>query len=79
MGPQRGRKFLQAAEAEIDLLRIQKLSASRFNVLGNPETKLALGSQIPFLTKAAPGATEFRLIWLVSLCSDQGPRRCESL
>ena len=31
----------QAAEAEIDLLRIRKLRASRFNaVLGNPETKL---------------------------------------
>jgi hypothetical protein len=30
----------QAAEAEIDLLRIRKLRASRFNaVLGNPETK----------------------------------------
>ena len=31
----------QAAEAEIDLLRIRKLRASRFNaVLGNPEPKL---------------------------------------
>jgi hypothetical protein len=31
----------QAAEAEIDLLHIRKLRASRFNaVLGNPETKL---------------------------------------
>jgi hypothetical protein len=30
----------QAAEAEIDLLRIRKLRASRFNaVFGNPETK----------------------------------------
>jgi hypothetical protein len=32
---------LQVAEAEIDLLRIRKLKASRFKtVLGNPETKL---------------------------------------
>jgi hypothetical protein len=31
----------QAAEAEIDLLRIRKLRASRFNaILGDPETKL---------------------------------------
>jgi hypothetical protein len=31
----------QAAEAEIDLLRIRKIRASRFNaILGNPETKL---------------------------------------
>ena len=31
----------QAAEAEIDLLRIRKLRALRFNaVLGNPETRL---------------------------------------
>jgi hypothetical protein len=31
----------QAAEAEIDLLRIRKLRASRFNsILGNPEPKL---------------------------------------
>jgi hypothetical protein len=58
--PQRGRKFLQAAEAEIDLLRIQNLRASRFNaVLGNPGTKLALGLQIPFLTKVALAPRNF--------------------
>jgi hypothetical protein len=37
----------QAAEAEIDLLRIRKLRASLFNaVLGNPETKLDDHSQL---------------------------------
>ena len=40
-GPNIGEFAYQAAEAEIDLLRIRKLRASRFNaVLGNPETKL---------------------------------------
>jgi hypothetical protein len=40
-GPNIGEFAHQAAEAEIDLLRIRKLRALRFNaVLGNPETKL---------------------------------------
>jgi hypothetical protein len=38
---------LQVAEAEIDLLRIRKLRASRFNsILGNPEPKLDDHSQL---------------------------------
>jgi hypothetical protein len=40
-GPNIGEFAHQAAEAEIDLLRIRKLRASRFNaVLGNSERKL---------------------------------------
>jgi hypothetical protein len=46
-GPNVGEFAHQAAEAEIDLLRIRKLRASRFNaVLGNPET--ALGDHSEF-------------------------------
>jgi hypothetical protein len=40
-GPNIGEFALQAAGAEIDLLRIRKLRASRYNaILGDPETRL---------------------------------------
>jgi hypothetical protein len=40
-GNEIGESEIQAAEAEIDLLRVRKFRASRFNaVLGNPETTL---------------------------------------